>query len=208
MNLQKPYLIGIAGGSASGKTYLLNALLNHFNADEICLISQDHYYKPQAEQFVDENGQINYDLPEGIDKTKLLADIEQLLHGNTIQKLEYTFNNPAAKPKELTIHPAPIIVIEGLFIFHFQELFKSFDLKIFIDADHDIKLTRRLERDQIERGYSKESILYQWHNHVMPAFDQYLLPYQNQCDVIIHNNDEIKKDIEQLAYQLRMFLSR
>ena len=208
MNLKKPYLIGIAGGSASGKTYLLNALLNHFNADEICLISQDHYYKPQAEQFVDENGQINYDLPEGIDKTKLLADIEQLLLGNTIQKLEYTFNNPAAKPKELTIHPAPIIVIEGLFIFHFQELFNAFDLKIFIDADHDIKLTRRLERDQIERGYSKESILYQWHNHVMPAFDQYLLPYQNQCDVIIHNNDEIKKDIEQLAYQLRMFLSR
>ncbi|MEN9370756.1 MAG: hypothetical protein RI952_1621 [Bacteroidota bacterium] len=208
MNLKKPYLIGIAGGSASGKTYLLNALLNHFNADEICLISQDHYYKPQAEQFVDENGQINYDLPEGIDKTKLLADIDQLLLGNTIQKLEYTFNNPAAKPKELTIHPAPIIVIEGLFIFHFQELFNAFDLKIFIDADHDIKLTRRLERDQIERGYSKESILYQWHNHVMPAFDQYLLPYQNQCDVIIHNNDEIKKDIEQLAYQLRMFLSR
>ncbi|MEY2799522.1 MAG: hypothetical protein RI934_510 [Bacteroidota bacterium] len=208
MNLIKPYLIGIAGGSASGKTYLLNALLNHFNADEICLISQDHYYKPQAEQFVDENGQINYDLPEGIDKSKLLADIEQLLLGNTIQKLEYTFNNPAAKPKELTIHPAPIIVIEGLFIFHFQELFNAFDLKIFIDADHDIKLTRRLERDQIERGYSKESILYQWHNHVMPAFDQYLLPYQNQCDVIIHNNDEIKKDIEQLAYQLRMFLSR
>lgn len=208
MNLKKPYLIGIAGGSASGKTYLLNALLNHFNADEICLISQDHYYKPQAEQYVDENGQINYDLPEGIDKTKLLADIDQLLLGNTIQKLEYTFNNPAAKPKELTIHPAPIIVIEGLFIFHFQELFNAFDLKIFIDADHDIKLTRRLERDQIERGYSKESILYQWHNHVMPAFDQYLLPYQNQCDVIIHNNDEIKKDIEQLAYQLRMFLSR
>ena len=135
MNLKKPYLIGIAGGSASGKTYLLNALLNHFNADEICLISQDHYYKPQAEQFVDENGQINYDLPEGIDKTKLLADIEQLLLGNTIQKLEYTFNNPAAKPKELTIHPAPIIVIEGLFIFHFQELFNAFDLKIFIDQN-------------------------------------------------------------------------
>lgn len=208
MNLKKPYLIGIAGGSASGKTYLLNALLNHFNADEICLISQDHYYKPQAEQFVDENGQINYDLPEGIDKKRLLADINQLLLGNSIQKWEYTFNNPAAKPKELTIHPAPIIVIEGLFIFHFQELFKAFDLKIFIDADHDIKLTRRLDRDQIERGYSKESILYQWHNHVMPAFDQYLLPYQDQCDVIIHNNDEIKKDIEQLAYQLRMFLSR
>ena len=64
MNLAKPYLIGIAGGSASGKTYLLNALLNHFNADEICLISQDHYYKPQAEQHIDENGQINYDLPD------------------------------------------------------------------------------------------------------------------------------------------------
>ena len=208
MNLVKPYLIGIAGGSASGKTYLLNALLNHFNADEICLISQDHYYKPQAEQHIDENGQINYDLPEGIDQEKLMADIQSLLSGKPVKKLEYTFNNPDAKPKELTINPAPIVVIEGLFIFHFQELFKAFDLKIFIYADHDIKLTRRIERDQLERGLNMETVLYQWHNHVMPAFDKYLLPYQPVCDVVIHNNQEIKKDIEQLAYQLRMFLSK
>ena len=93
MNLVKPYLIGIAGGSASGKTYLLNALLNHFNADEICLISQDHYYKPQAEQHIDENGQINYDLPEGIDQEKLMADIQSLLSGKPVKKLEYTLNN-------------------------------------------------------------------------------------------------------------------
>ncbi len=203
----KPYLIGIAGGSASGKTFLLNSLLNHFTDSEICLISQDHYYKPIEHQLIDENGEVNFDLPEGIDKEHLLKDVNQLLQGKSFQKMEYTFNNPLAKPKELTICPAPLIVIEGLFIFHFKELFDAFDLKVFIDADHDIKLNRRLTRDQEERGYSKESILYQWHNHVMPAFDKYLLPYKEFSDVIIHNNDHIHREIEDLAYKLRMCLS-
>ncbi len=201
--MQKPYLVGIAGGSASGKTYLLNSLMNHFDERDICLISQDHYYKPMHTQLVDENGQINFDLPEGIEREQLFEDITSLLSGKSIEKQEYTFNIPKDNPEILCIKPAPIIVIEGLFIFHYKELFDLFDYKVFVDADHEIKLNRRLTRDQIERGYSKDMIMYQWYNHVMPAYEQYLLPYKTSCEFVIHNNDDISKEIDQLSNYLK-----
>ncbi len=201
--MQKPYLVGIAGGSASGKTYLLNSLMNHFDERDICLISQDHYYKPMHTQLVDENGQINFDLPEGIEREQLFEDITSLLSGKSIEKQEYTFNIPKDNPEILCIKPAPIIVIEGLFIFHYKELFDLFDYKVFVDADHEIKLNRRLTRDQIERGYSKDMIMYQWYNHVMPAYEQYLLPYKTSCEFVIHNNDDISKETDQLSNYLR-----
>lgn len=206
--MQKPYLVGIAGGSASGKTFLLNSLLNHFEKEEICLISQDHYYKPIETQLVDENGQINFDLPEGIERERLYEDICQLLAGKTIKKQEYTFNVHKENPEILCINPAPIIVIEGLFIFHYKELFDLFDYKVFVDADHDIKLNRRLMRDQLERGYTEDMILYQWYNHVMPAYDAYLLPYKPSCEYVIHNNDDISKEINVLSNYLRQRLSK
>ncbi len=206
--MQKPYLVGIAGGSASGKTFLLNSLLNHFEKEEICLISQDHYYKPIETQLVDENGQINFDLPEGIERERLYEDICQLLLGNTIKKQEYTFNVHKDNPEILCINPAPIIVIEGLFIFHYTELFDLFDYKVFVDADHDIKLNRRLMRDQLERGYTEDMILYQLYNHVMPAYDAYLLPYKPSCEFVIHNNDDISKEINVLSNYLRQKLSK
>ncbi len=202
-----PYLVGIAGGSASGKTYLLNSLMNYFRDGDICLISQDDYYRPKELQFIDENGEINYDLPEGIDDAHLLRDLRDLQSGKIIEKLEYTFNNPNATPRMLSIKPAPIIVIEGLFIFHFQEICKLFDYKVFVDADHDIKLNRRMERDQKERGYSQEIILYQWHNHVIPAYEQYLLPYRQYSDFVIHNNDCIGNEIEALSGHLKKVLT-
>jgi uridine kinase len=201
--MQKPYLVGIAGGSASGKTYLLKSLLNHFEESEICLISQDHYYRPIETQPVDENGHINFDLPEGIEREKLHEDIKQLLSGECIYKEEYTFNVPKENKEILCIKPAPIIVIEGLFIFHYQELFDLFDYKVFVDADHDIKLNRRLMRDQVERGYTEDMILYQWYNHVMPAYDAYLLPYKPNCEFVIHNNDDITNEINILSNYLR-----
>jgi len=201
--MKRPFLVGIGGGSASGKTYLLNALLQHFSKDEICLISQDHYYKSIEHQPLDQNGQVNFDLPIGIDEELLNSHVQDLLMGKSILKKEYTFNVVNAEPKWIEFSAAPIIVIEGLFIFHFERLLPLFDYKVFVDADEQIKLRRRLERDLVERGYPEESILYQWHNHVQPAYNQYLLPYKEQCDFIIHNNDVIDSEIELLSQILR-----
>ena len=193
--MNKPFVIGVAGGSGSGKTFFLNCFLNHFSDAEICLISQDDYYKPKHQQPIDENGWINFDLPECIDDDKLLADLKTLLGGNIIQKKEYTFNVNEENARLLTIKPAPVIVVEGLFIFHYKELAKLFDKKIFMDADEEITLNRRIKRDTAERGYDRDMIMYQWVNHVLPAYKQFLLPYKDTADTVIMNNTHVADDI-------------
>src|SRR5688572_17064129 len=112
--MSKPFIIGVAGGSGSGKTFFLNCFLNHFKSSEISLISQDDYYKPITSQPLDENGWVNFDLPICIDSQKLLEDLQILIAGGTVQKKEYTFNVAEDKARTLSIYPAPIIVVEGL----------------------------------------------------------------------------------------------
>jgi uridine kinase len=192
---KKPFIIGVAGGSGSGKTFFLKCFLHHFTSQEVTLISQDDYYRPKAEQKVDENGWINFDLPEGIDDKKLLADLKLLIDGQSVQKKEYTFNVNEENARLLKIPSAPIIIVEGLFVFHFQELAKLFDLKIFMDADEEITLNRRISRDEIERGYTRDMVMYQWVNHVLPAYKRYLLPYKGTCHKVIMNNKHVADDI-------------
>jgi uridine kinase len=193
---KKPFVIGIAGGSGSGKTFFLNCFLNHFEKDDVCLVSQDDYYIPVAHNMTpEENKLYNFDLPATIDKQHFLDDISKLLNGEVVIKKEYTFNNAKATPKILEIKPAPILIIEGLFILHFEEIAELMDLKIFIDTEEEVALKRRLKRDLIERGYSEDDILYKWHQHVIPSYREFLLPYKNECDKVITNNSHIAKDI-------------
>ncbi len=203
----KPFVIGIAGGSGSGKTFFLHCFLNHFNPSEVCLVSQDDYYIPVGEMTAEENKLYNFDLPATIDDELFLKDINQLLDGGIVYKKEYTFNNPNATPKILEIRSAPILIVEGLFILHFKQIAERLDLKIFIDTEEEIALKRRLKRDLLERGYSEEDILYKWFNHVVPAYQEYLLPYKNDCDKVITNNTHVAEDIikitEEISEELR-----
>src|ERR1700712_2325638 len=117
--MNKPYVIGIAGGSGSGKTFFLKCFLQHFTDEEVCLVSQDDYYIPVAHNMTkEENRLYNFDLPSTIDHRHFEDDIDSLLRGKPILKKEYTFNNPNIIPKMLEIRPAPIVLIEGLFILH------------------------------------------------------------------------------------------
>jgi uridine kinase len=195
----KPFVIGIAGGSGSGKTFFLHCFLNHFRSEEVCLVSQDDYYIPVGEMTEEENKLFNFDLPNTIDDALFLKDINALLNGETVYKKEYTFNNAKATPKLLEIKSAPIIIVEGLFILHFKEISDRLDLKIFIDTEEEIALQRRLKRDLAERGYPEESILYKWFNHVVPAFKEYLLPYKSSCNKVIVNNTHVAEDIIQIS---------
>lgn len=152
------HIIGIAGGSASGKTSILNDLLASPWKDSLALVSQDNYYIDRENQFVDENGIINFDLPTAIDNDHFYADVQALAKGESITKTEYTFNNNAVKPKEITIHSAPIIIVEGLFIFHFERIKSEIDYKVFVDAESDVRLQRRIDRDLTERGDRKSVV--------------------------------------------------
>jgi len=200
---KKPFVIGIAGGSGSGKTFFLKCFLNHFKKEEICLLSQDdYYYRVGHTMTAEENKLYNFDLPATIDNNQFLSDIKNLINGETVYQKEYTFNNPNAEPKLLEIKPAPIVMVEGLFILHFEEIAEILDMKIFIDTDEDVALQRRLKRDLIERGYPEGDVLYKWNNHVMPAFNDYLLPYKKQCDKIITNNTHVADDIIQITSEI------
>ncbi|MEO3407812.1 uridine kinase [Mucilaginibacter sp. CAU 1740] len=206
--MNKPYIIGIAGGSGSGKTFFLKSFLEHFTADEVSLVSQDDYYIPVAHNMTkEENKLYNFDLPSTIDHEHFQQDISKLLNKESILKQEYTFNNPDAIPKMIEIKPAPILIVEGLFILHFKDIAELLDLKIFIDADEDVALQRRLKRDLIERGYSNDDAMYKWINHVVPAYKEYLLPYKDECDRVVTNNSHVADDImiitEEISADLR-----
>ncbi|MXV50694.1 uridine kinase [Pedobacter sp. HMF7647] len=191
----KPFVIGIAGGSGSGKTFFLKCFLNHFTADEVSLLSQDDYYFPVGDMTQEENKLYNFDLPSTIDNDHFVKDISDLIDGKSVLKKEYTFNNPTAVPKMLEIRSAPIIIVEGLFILHFKEIAELLDLKIFIDTEESVALQRRLKRDLHERGYFEDDVMYKWVNHVVPAYNEFLLPYKKDCQKVITNNTHVAEDI-------------
>jgi uridine kinase len=206
MGADRPYIIGIAGGSASGKTTLIKELNARYSEEQICVISQDHYYKPLSEQVVDENGEVNFDLPEGIDFKRLARDIRSLKKGRQVKIVEYTFNNPDIFPRQLIFKPAPILVVEGLFIYTSKALSSMIDLKLYIHADLEVMLNRRLVRDAEERGMTKDQIMYQWEQHVLPAYENYLLPYKNSVDMVIENNTDFNESFNQLVIHLNQLL--
>lgn len=206
--MRQPYTIGITGGSGSGKTYFIKELAAHFRPDEICLISQDHYYKAKEAQTTDAEGVKNFDLPSSIDHEQLAKDIAELKSGNTLFRTEYVFNNPDAKPQLLEFKPAPILIVEGLFVQYFPEIEQELDLKIFIEAKDHVKLTRRIRRDNEERGYDLEDVLYRYQNHVMPVYESMIEPLKHKSDFIIPNNKNFKHALQVLVSALKSQLTR
>jgi uridine kinase len=194
--MAKPYLIGITGGSGSGKTSFIKELRRAFSTDELCIISQDDYYRPIQEQQRDKAGIENFDLPHSIDKKAFAADIQRLINGETVDRLEYLFNNAHATPAKLTFYPAPILLVEGIFVFHFKKIRKMLDLKIFLHAKENLKVIRRIKRDQVERNYPVEDVLYRYENHVLPTFEKYIEPYMDEADIIINNNRDFRVGLE------------
>ena len=197
--MHTPYLIGITGGSASGKTTFLRRLLAAFPEEQICLISQDNYYHPREKQLRDDMGVENFDLPTSIDAAAYAHDVLRISQGHEVRRKEYTFNNAADTAKELVFRPAPIVVVEGIFVFHFEEIAKLLDLKVYIDAQEHVKLHRRIVRDRDERGYDLADVLYRYTHHVAPTYEKFIAPYKHDADVVIPNNRHFDKGLEVLV---------
>ncbi|HEY9560305.1 MAG TPA: uridine kinase [Anseongella sp.] len=202
-----PLIIGICGGSGSGKTYLLELLTTQLE-QEVCLLSQDHYYFPLELQQKDERNQVNFDLPSAIDQQRFIRDLDAISLGKEIQLTEYTFNNPARAPRKLRLKPASIIIAEGLFIFHSAAVRKRLDIKVFVEVDEATALERRIKRDLVERAYTEEMIRYQWKHHVKPAYEQYLLPYRDSADLIIQNPPNRAPDLTKLMETVILIQSK
>lgn len=201
--MKKPFIVGITGGSASGKTLFLDKLLHSFEPGEVCLISQDNYYKPRHLQPIDDKGVHNFDTPQSIDFEQYAIDIRKLGNGETVFRQEYTFNNPNKQPKMLEFAPAPVVVVEGIFVLYYPELAKLLDLKIFIDAKEYIKLKRRIVRDKVERGYDLDDVLYRYENHVMPTYEKFIEPFKSDADLIVPNNKNFERALDLIRAYMR-----
>jgi uridine kinase len=133
--MKKPLIIGITGGSGSGKSFFVRELVKNFNADQVCLVTQDNYYKPRDQQPADAKGIKNFDKPESINGEKLYQDLLSLKSGQHVEILEYTFNNPDITPKKIAFSPAPVLILEGLMVFYFEKIREQIDYSVFVDAD-------------------------------------------------------------------------
>jgi len=199
---KNPFVIGICGGSGSGKTTLLKRLSESFSNLSTAVFSMDNYYFPIEKQAMDKNGIVNFDLPTALNEVKLTSDLMQLIQGEPIEVKEYFFNAPPDKNVLITIEPADLLIVEGLFLFHYKEVSKAIDYSVFVDVDHGIQLDRRLYRDQETRGYKRSDILYQWDNHVLPCYEQFIEPYRNDANFIFRNDQNADSDFESLRNHL------
>ena len=199
------YIIGIVGGSGSGKTTFINELKKNFDS-QVSFISLDNYYFPREEQETDNNGVRNFDRPESIQSDDLYQDLLALRRGESVSRKKYTFNNALAKEDIVTVNPSLIIVVEGLFLFHYKMIRSLMDLKIYIDAKDELKLIRRIKRDQIESNYPLEDVTYRYEHHVMPSYRSYIEKYKSEADVVINNNNTFEKGLLMLNHHIECMM--
>lgn len=200
------FIIGISGGSGSGKTSFIKDLKESLTEDQVCFLSQDEYYKPRDVQVVDENGICNFDLPDAIDQDEFYFDLVKLINGMEVKKEEYTFNNNMKQPHVLVFKPAPVLIVEGLFVFQNSRVFDLLDLKVLLHASDTQKIIRRIKRDRVERNYPLEDVLYRYEHHVLPSFESFIQPYFNKVDIIINNNKSYQRGKDLLLAFLKQFL--
>ena len=195
----KRYVLGISGCSGSGKSEILKKLSDKINSNLVSIISQDIYYKKRDSQLIDLNGFHNFDLPESINKKKFYDDISKLISGKNIEYFEYNYNNPKLKSNKKEIISNPIIIVEGLFVFHYKKINNLFNSRVFIDAELNLMIKRRLNRYLHDRGYDKNDVEYRYKNHVIPAFKKFTKPYKNASNLIINNNKSIELSVTKLS---------
>ena len=177
-------VIGIAGGTGSGKTTLMNQLINKFSSD-ITVLSHDNYYKRHDELSYEQRCQLNYDEPAALETDLMARHLDKLRQGETIECPVYDFTQHNRSSETITITPKKVIIVEGILIFENKPLRDLMDIKIFVDTDADVRLCRRIKRDVRKRGRTLESVLDQYQNTVKPMHEMYVEPSKKFADIVV-----------------------
>lgn len=181
-------IIGIAGGTGCGKTTVVNQILNQLPEGEVGVLSQDSYYKDTSHLSYDERVKINFDHPRSIDFELLESHLKELRKGNDIEQPVYSFIKHNRTGDTILTHPRKVMIVEGILILTNPELREMFDIKIFVHADSDERLIRRLKRDITERGRDIDEVLSRYQNTLKPMHEQFIEPMKEYADIIIPNN--------------------
>ncbi len=187
INKTKMLVIGIAGGTGSGKTTVVNNILRDLNAESVIVISQDNYYKDHPELSFDERSKINFDHPRSIDFELLKEHVALLKNGVSIEQPVYSFITHSRKEETILTHPQSVIIVEGILVLTDPDLRDLFDVKIFVHADSDERLIRRVRRDIQERGRDLDEVLTRYQKTLKPMHQQFIEPSKNYADIIIPN---------------------
>lgn len=181
-------IIGIAGGTGSGKTTVVTQIIEELPKDEVCVISQDSYYKDTSHLLFDERTKINFDHPNSIDFELLEKHLNELKKGNAIEQPIYSFVEHNRTGKTITTHPRKVIIVEGILILTHPEVRALFDINIYVHADSDERLIRRLKRDLAERGRDLKEVLNRYQTTLKPMHQQFIEPTKEYADIIIPTN--------------------
>ena len=182
------FVIGIAGGTGSGKTTVVNQIINELPADEVCVISQDSYYKQTDNLTYEERTKINFDHPRAIDFDLMVQHLTELKNGDIIEQPLYSIVAHNRTKDTIKTHPRKVIIIEGILIFNSEDLRNLCDIKVFVHADADERLIRRVRRDIKERGRDVDEVLNRYQTTLKPMHQQFIEPTKNYADIIIPND--------------------
>ena len=182
--MKRNYIVGIAGGSGSGKTTLAHRIKEEFGDDAI-ILCHDSYYHPNRNLTFEERKALNYDHPDSLDTDMMIEQLKELRDGKTVEVPLYSFVEYTRMEETQTLHPAKVIIVEGILLFQNEELSRTMDLRIYVDVDADIRFIRRLVRDVEERGRSIDSVVTQYLATVKPMHEQFVEPSKKNADVII-----------------------
>ena len=177
-------VIGIAGGTCSGKSTLIQKIKEEFG-DTITILSHDFYYKAHNEIPFEERKKLNYDHPDSFDTDLMIGHIKKLINGESIERPVYDFTIHNRIDETVTVHPSKVIVVEGILIFENKELRDMCDIKVFIDTDADVRIIRRIVRDVHERGRARESVVTQYLTTVKPMHEQFVEPTRKYADIVV-----------------------
>lgn len=200
--MSQPFVIGVAGGSGSGKTTVTRRVIETVGPDRVAVLSQDNYYKDQSSIPFEARLKTNYDHPAAFDWDLLSEHVDALLAGVPIDMPEYDFNQHTRSSNTTIVLPASVVVLEGFFALYDEELRKRMHLKVFVDADADVRFIRRLLRDTQERGRTQESVIEQYLDYVRPMHLSFVEPTKRYADVIIPHGGMNEPALDMLAARI------
>lgn len=201
-----PFVIGVAGGTGSGKTTLATKLQRSIAGGAI-ILSHDFYYRANTDIPFEERVKLNYDHPNAFDTDLMIEDVKKLKNGQAIDHPQYSFVTHTRTNETVHVEPAPVIIVEGILIFENKELLDLMDIKVFVDADADIRLIRRLTRDVKERGRSLDSVIAQYTGTVKPMHEQFVEPSKKHADVIIPQGGENRVALHMLIDRINALIN-
>ena len=197
MSDKKICVLGVAGGSASGKTTIINKLKEYFGED-IAVVSHDAYYRAHNDMSFEERSKLNYDHPDSFESERMAEDVRKLIKGYAIEMPVYDYCDHNRSNETIHIEPKTVIIMEGILILENKELRDLMDIKIFVDTDADERLMRRIRRDMVERGRSIDSIINQYSDTVKPMHEEFVEPSKKYADIIIPRGGENEAGLEML----------